>query len=486
MKLIRHALAAGFAVAAISAVACSSQHGSTGSGPSGNGTVGINGQTGQDGTGQVGMHLTLSPGVTLTSVSWTISGPNAYSGTVQIGDAESLEFVAGGILAGSGYTVTITGTDSSGDPCTGTSAPFSITAGAVTQAVMVVTCTAPGTAAVNGAKIDSGSVEVDAGLIFATSDAGVFNCPGISAFSISPAEINLSGTATITVARAPLSSTIAYTVSPAGGGTFTTSTLGTPSAFKCSGTAAQVTVTATVTSTDTATAAACVGQPFQSISALVNCEFGDASTVVPDSGTTPPDSGTTADTGTTPDTGTTASCVPVCDPANDPQHVCTQGLTTGSGGATCNATEQLFFAHDQGTATAGDCLRCVLNGGCLDDAQGDVGPDCTTLTGTVPASASAGAGTSLQTDCQNLLSCELTSKCALSNPLDCYCGLNVDSNTCKTTQTGACIPQVQIGLESTDPTFIENNFSATANGNGGAVADKIITCARNNCPSFCF
>src|SRR5580700_9397048 len=148
MKLIRNAFAAGLAVAAVSVVACSSQHGSTGAGPGSNGGPGNTGIVGETGTGSVGMHLNLAPGVTLTTVHWVItggpSGNPGYSGDVAIGDAGSLEFIAGGILAGSGYVLTITGTDSSGDPCTGTSSSFTIVAGAVTQTFLQVTCTAPG------------------------------------------------------------------------------------------------------------------------------------------------------------------------------------------------------------------------------------------------------------------------------------------------------------------------------------------------------
>ena len=182
------------------------------------------------------------------------------------------------------------------------------------------------------------------------------------------------------------------------------------------------------------------------------------------------------------------TCVPAC-PASDAVN-CSQGVTTGLGGTACNETEQALFNHDQGTATAGDCLRCALNGGCLHDQQSDPGPDCDELSGTVPSSAAAGAGTSVKDDCVSLLTCELQSKCGLNDPLDCYCGVSVDSNTCKTTQTGACKAEMQVGLESTDPVFISNNLTTLgatlADDTGGAVANKILTCLHNSCPTVCF
>ena len=243
MKLIRNAFVAGIAFSALTVAACSSTHSPAGNGTGSNGSGGGVGQIAQDGTGQVGAHLTLAPGVTLTSASWTITGPNTYSGTVQIGDAESLEFVAGGIIAGSGYTVKITGTDSQGDMCSGTSAAFSITAGATSNAVLQVTCTKVNDASINAAAVNTGSAQVDAGVVFVSTDGGVFNCPGITSFSISPAEINLAGTAVLTTLTTGAPSTVVYSASPASGGTFTAA------GFMCSGTAPQVTITATATAT---------------------------------------------------------------------------------------------------------------------------------------------------------------------------------------------------------------------------------------------
>ncbi len=77
-------------------------------------------------------------------LDWSISGPNgAYSGRVYFGDAQSIEFVVGGIEAGSGYTITLSGTDRYGLPCTGTSTPFAVKAGAITGAPVVIECLVP-------------------------------------------------------------------------------------------------------------------------------------------------------------------------------------------------------------------------------------------------------------------------------------------------------------------------------------------------------
>jgi hypothetical protein len=174
----------------------------------------------------------------------------------------------------------------------------------------------------------------------------------------------------------------------------------------------------------------------------------------------------------------------VC-PISNP--VCINGLTQGIGTASggCNQTESAILQIE-----GESCLECLLNFSCLHDMQGDNPstdhPDCDDLSGTVPAGAAAGAGTSLETDCLDLLTCELQSKCGKGNTLDCYCGVGVNSTTCKTSQIGACVSEEQVGLESTDPNFIQANATLFSNVNGGVAANVILNCAKNNCDTVCF
>lgn len=117
-----------------------------------------------DGGSSVNVTFNIPPGL-FASLDWVISGPSGYySGTVYFGQAHSIEFVAGGIDAGSGYTITLAGTDRYGDPCSGTSAPFVVTAGQVSGAGVVLTCdVAVGDAA--PADVTTGAVGVEAGLV---------------------------------------------------------------------------------------------------------------------------------------------------------------------------------------------------------------------------------------------------------------------------------------------------------------------------------
>src|SRR5277367_578408 len=114
MKIIRIAIAAGV-VAAASLVACSSQHGATsttGAGSNTNTSVGNTG-AGQGNVGKVGLSWQVATGINVTDLKYTITGSGQTAGNnygpldANIGDAMSAEWVAGGITAGCGYTLSV-------------------------------------------------------------------------------------------------------------------------------------------------------------------------------------------------------------------------------------------------------------------------------------------------------------------------------------------------------------------------------------------
>ncbi len=520
MKLIRNSIVASVAFASLAIAACSSQHGATGTGSAGNGNPGVASLAGDQGnTGSVGMHLDIAPGTTLTSINWTISnGTNTYTGTVTIGDAQSLEFVAGGILAGSGYTVTLTGADSAGDACTGTSSTFTITAGAVTQTVLAVVCKGASDGAV-AADVNTGAVEVDASVTLVN---GVpVACPGISSFSISPAEINLSQTAALTLVTTPPSgAAISWSVSPATGGSFG-STSAAITTFACAPGAAfvpQVTVTATVALADSG---ACQGAPFTTMSALVNCE-GAASTPdagappPPDTGAPPPDTGAPPpDTGAPPpDTGsaTPTACTSAPCAASGANSVQCPNNTAGNG--VCTPTEALIVARDiaQGNLTAtgqlklasgsgasfvqGSCYSCLNFKDCLDGNGGDTGNECGDSPDVSGGATGSGVGQCiatltciLSTDCQGAGGIAGTSATAAQETVGlCYCGGNNPGSTCLTAGTntnGLCVTQeaTGFGFAFSDNTDIVPNLTSQSFPSGEA--NEIFGCGASNKCTIC-
>jgi hypothetical protein len=105
--------------------------------------------------------------VHLASLSWTIQGPNTYSGTVDIGDAQSIEWVIGGVQAADGYTITVMAVDTSGEPCQGTSDPFNVQAGLVSTTTLSIVCSPPANQA---ADVTTGSLIVEASIVVAPGD----------------------------------------------------------------------------------------------------------------------------------------------------------------------------------------------------------------------------------------------------------------------------------------------------------------------------
>jgi hypothetical protein len=109
MKLIRNAVILGFATAAMSVVACSSSH------PTG-GTEGTSQTVAPgEGSGNVGFQFTIPGGEHITTLSYTLTnGTHTYSGSVPVGSSSVVSFVISAVAAGTGYTLTISGTTDDG------------------------------------------------------------------------------------------------------------------------------------------------------------------------------------------------------------------------------------------------------------------------------------------------------------------------------------------------------------------------------------
>jgi hypothetical protein len=125
----------------------------------------------KDGIGSVELALQAAPGVLINSFAYTISGsgPQMYSGNINVANASTLSTTIGNIAAGTGYTLGLTATSVSGQTnCAGVSSSFNVVAGATTTVSVAIRCvTAPKT----GSVIINGTINV---------------CPNIDSVSANP------------------------------------------------------------------------------------------------------------------------------------------------------------------------------------------------------------------------------------------------------------------------------------------------------------
>jgi hypothetical protein len=138
----------------------------SGSSTSGNSSSGATEAPDAGDAGAGGVVLTIPSGpIHIVSLRWTISGPNTYQGSVEFGDAQSFEWVVGGILAARGYMLSVTATDAQGDPCKGTSSTFNVVPGMSTYTMITITCDVGSD---DQADVTTGSVAIEAGVVAAS------------------------------------------------------------------------------------------------------------------------------------------------------------------------------------------------------------------------------------------------------------------------------------------------------------------------------
>ncbi len=208
----------------------------------------------------------------------------------------------------------------------------------------------------------------------------------------------------------------------------------------------------------------------------------------PDSGPVdagPPDTGApdtgAPDTGA-PDAGPKDSGAPDTGaPDSGPLNAC---AGYNNGGA-CTPTEQRFVNKSL------DCYKCMIAGGCLDDAFfGDTGHECGDVAGV--AAKGAKAGTSRTNLCLDTLDCILspTIMCAADDVNICYCGSLGAVNGCATATSGAdgkCFHQEVDGLEhlATDaPSAVLPDYTTLSFGAG--TANQLFVCGKSNgCDTLC-
>jgi hypothetical protein len=540
MKLIRNAVMLGLAAATALAVACSngSHLTSTDSNPPQGGA--------EDGTGSVGFQYTLPGGEHISNINYTLTnGTNTYSGTVAVGASSVISFVVGGVAAGTGYTITLSGTSDDGlVSCSGSfgtglsdagqnnGTPFAVTAKSTTSVNVQMVCTDvpnqnQGGVVVNGttsccATWDTIVANPTAASVAAPSNTSLLTgnasgpCDGDSG-----AGVNLNCTWSVVKGTGTVGATttdgkgnfVATFTCPTTGETDTLQLYCTDGPLPDGGFCPSNLTTGTTT-------VVCGTTPCQ------NPTVGTGVVASPNSatGSCPAPS---VNTGTVKDSAGNFCCSPgpcqgvgsgieatpnsatgTC-PANqgntgtlkDPQgNFCCSNLapcTTGTAGCVqcqgnssnlCSPTEAAFVAHDiaKGKATA---PGPDPSGSCYACLLGGGCIDDTQFADTGHECGDAiTTGTSAQ--CESVISCILGSSCSSSAVSTCFCGTAGVSTACQGNPApgpinGACDTQIAAGLgfPVTDGTDNTKNLTDTTRAAGRA--DQIFQCAQSNACAAC-
>src|SRR5450432_1058267 len=201
------------------------------------------------GTGSINIAL-VQGGVMLSTVSYTITGPNAFSqsGAINVSSSSTVSAVIGNLPAGSGYAITLSATGTDSATTCGGSASFSVAAGTLTAVAVTIDCHQPA---------KTGSVAVN----------GTLNvCPVADGVSANPADVDVGFPVALAVAAhdpdaGPAPVSYSWT---AASGSFSSATSATPT-FVCT---MPGPVTLTATASDGDSTAGCPA----TMSVVITCE----------------------------------------------------------------------------------------------------------------------------------------------------------------------------------------------------------------------
>ena len=128
--------------------------------------------------GAVGLALQAAPGVTLTSVTYTIIGPASFakSGSFDVSQSTKIGATIGAIPVGQGYSIALSATSAEGTGSCAGSAAFNVVAHQTTQVTVNLSCHEPSRA---GSVLINGTLNV---------------CPSLDSVSATPAEVLVGGT----------------------------------------------------------------------------------------------------------------------------------------------------------------------------------------------------------------------------------------------------------------------------------------------------
>lgn len=155
--------------------------------------------------GDVGLNLTIAPGVDVNEVTFTVTGNGITPITNNIPVANlgsTVSAVIGGLPAGAGYNISLTAKSVDGKTDCAGSAPFTVVAGQTTSVSIALQCRGPKT---------TGGLQV----------GGTFNnCPTANSLVVFPLQVLTGGTISVSSSASDLDGTTPTTAWSATGGTF--------------------------------------------------------------------------------------------------------------------------------------------------------------------------------------------------------------------------------------------------------------------------
>jgi hypothetical protein len=213
--------------------------------------------------------ISVQGAVTLTSLSYSISnGGPTLAGTVPVGNLVS--FQIGNIPVGSGYILTLTGTDSAGFSCTGASSPCTVSDYAVTMINVPIVCLTDGS--IVQSNPNAGAIQGTA-TITVDGSANNIDCVSLAGLTANPSDIAPGTSGTITSTETGGSAPIVWStlVETTYTGLPYTGSFGTLPTFTCP-TAATWTGTVLVTATVTEPAGCAPDAAGTQATVMITCE----------------------------------------------------------------------------------------------------------------------------------------------------------------------------------------------------------------------
>ena len=192
------------------------------------------GTAANDASGSVGLALQIPGGQTINTISYQITGPNAFakSGSIDVSHSTAISAVISPLPAGTGFTITLTGMTVDGTLTCSGSGTFDVMAHTTSTVTVHVDCHV---GAATGSVLVNGTLNV---------------CPVVDGISASPAEVAVGGSVALTAMAhdsdaGPAALTYAWS---APSGMFSSTTAANPT-FTCT-TGGAVTLSLTVSDGD--------------------------------------------------------------------------------------------------------------------------------------------------------------------------------------------------------------------------------------------